>query len=114
MDNVGGDHLTAAIDVLRPWGRIAMVGAISGYNATEPLPGPTGLFALGAKDATLRGMPVASCLHLFGEWIGKAAAMLQDGSLRTEHAVVENLERAPEAFLGMMRGENVGKMLVRL
>lgn len=114
VDNVGGDHLTAAIDALRPGGRIAMVGAISGYNATAPVPGPANLFALAAKDATLRGMLVSSYFHLFGEWIGKAAAMLQEGSLHTEHTVAEGLERAPEAFIGMMRGTNIGKMLVRL
>jgi NADPH-dependent curcumin reductase CurA len=114
VDNVGGDHLTAAIDALRPGGRIAMVGAISGYNATGPVQGPANLFTLAAKDATLRGMLVTSYLHLFGEWIGKAAPMLGDGSLHTEQTVVEGLENAPTAFLGMMRGQNIGKMLVRI
>ncbi|GAA4895302.1 hypothetical protein LX16_1541 [Stackebrandtia albiflava] len=114
VDNVGGDHLTAAIDALRPWGRIGMVGAISGYNATEPVPGPTNLFSLAAKNATLRGMLVPSYFHLFDEWIEKAASMLAEGTLRTSRTVVEGLDNAPAAFLGMMRGENVGKMLVRL
>ncbi|GIH75436.1 NADP-dependent oxidoreductase [Planobispora longispora] len=114
VDHVGGDHLAAAIDALRPGGRIAMVGAISGYNATEPVPGPANLFQLAAKDATLRGMLVNSYFHLFGEWIGKAAGWLADGSLRTEYTVAEGLDRAPAAFLDMMRGGNVGKMLVRL
>jgi NADPH-dependent curcumin reductase CurA len=114
VDNVGGDHLATAIDALRKGGRIAMVGAISGYNATGPVPGPANLFKLAAKDATLRGMLVTSYFHLFGEWIGKAAAMLADGSLHTEHTVVEGLEQAPAAFLDMMRGANIGKMLVRL
>ncbi|MFE3450833.1 NADP-dependent oxidoreductase [Nonomuraea sp. NPDC059194] len=114
VDHVGGDHLVAAIDALRPGGRIAMVGAISSYNATEPVPGPSNLFELAAKDATLRGMLINSYFHLFPEWIGKAAGWLADGSLRTEVTVAEGIERAPEAFLDMMRGGNVGKMLVRL
>nr|WP_255673075.1 zinc-binding dehydrogenase [Glycomyces amatae] len=114
VDNVGGDHLTAAIDALRPGGRIAMVGAISGYNATGPVHGPANLFTLAAKDATLRGMLVTSYLHLFGEWIGKAVPMLGDGSLHTEQTVVEGLDNAPAAFLGVLRGENIGKMLVRI
>ncbi|MFI7611097.1 NADP-dependent oxidoreductase [Nonomuraea terrae] len=114
VDHVGGDHLVAAIDALRPGGRIAMVGAISSYNATEPVPGPSNLFALAAKDATLRGMLINSYFHLFPEWIGKAAGWLADGSLRTEVTVAESIERAPAAFLDMMRGGNVGKMLVKL
>ncbi|MBB6348926.1 NADPH-dependent curcumin reductase CurA [Nonomuraea muscovyensis] len=72
VDHVGGDHLVAAIDALRHGGRIAMVGAISSYDATEPVPGPSNLFTLAAKDATLRGMLINSCFHLFPEWIAKA------------------------------------------
>ncbi|MEV4216840.1 NADP-dependent oxidoreductase [Nonomuraea sp. NPDC049725] len=114
VDNVGGDHLVAAIDALREGGRIAMVGAISAYNATEPVPGPHNLFSLAAKNATLRGILISSYLHLFPEWIGKAAGWLADGSLHTEETVVEGLAEAPEAFLAMMRGANTGKMLVKL
>lgn len=114
VDQVGGDHLVAAIDALRNGGRIAMVGAISTYNATEPVPGPSNLFDLAAKDATLRGMLVSSYFHLLPEWIGKAVGWLGDGSLHTEQTVAEGIEQAPAAFLDMMRGANVGKMLVRL
>ncbi|MGP4023113.1 NADP-dependent oxidoreductase [Actinomadura sp. 3N407] len=114
LDHVGGDHLAAAIDALRRGGRIAMVGAISSYNATEPVPGPSNLFTLAAKDATLRGMLINSYFHLFPEWIGKAAGWLADGSLHTELTVAEGIERAPAAFLDMMRGGNIGKMLVKL
>ncbi|MEV8534856.1 NADP-dependent oxidoreductase [Streptomyces sp. NPDC051211] len=114
LDAVGGDHLRAAIGTIRPGGRIAMVGAISGYNATAPVPGPDNLFRAAAQEATLRGMLVSSHFDLFPEWIGKAAGWLADGSLRTEQTVVEGIERAPEAFLGLLRGANTGKMLVRL
>ncbi|MFI0409220.1 NADP-dependent oxidoreductase [Actinomadura sp. 3N508] len=114
VDHVGGDHLVAAIDALRHGGRIAMVGAISSYYATEPVPGPSNLFALAAKDATLRGMLINSYFHLFPEWIGKAAGWLADGSLHTELTVAEGIDQAPAAFLDMMRGGNVGKMLVKL
>lgn len=114
VDLVGGDHLVAAIGALRDGGRIAMVGAISASNATGPVSGPGNLFELAAKNATLRGMLVNSYFHLFPEWIGKAAGWLSDGSLRTELTVTEGIEQAPAAFLNMMRGGNVGKMLVRL
>ncbi|MHC0430402.1 NADP-dependent oxidoreductase [Streptomyces sp. O3] len=114
LDAVGGDHLQAAIGAMRTGGRIAMVGAISGYNATAPAPGPDNLFRAATKEVTLRGMLVSSHFDLFPEWIGKAAGWLADGSLHTEQTVVEGIERAPEAFLGVLRGANTGKMLVRL
>ncbi|QIB43990.1 NADP-dependent oxidoreductase [Streptomyces aureoverticillatus] len=114
LDNVGGDHLQAAIGALRPQGRVALVGAISTYNATTPAPGPDNLFHAAKQEATLRGMLVTSHLDLFPEWIAKAAGMLADGTLRTEETVVDGIERAPEAFLGVLRGANTGKMLVRL
>ncbi|MGW0659325.1 NADP-dependent oxidoreductase [Streptodolium elevatio] len=114
LDNVGGDHLRAAIGAMRDGGRIAMVGAISSYNATEPVPGPDNLFQAVAKEITLRGLLVNSYLPLFPEWIGRAAGWLADGSLRSEETVVDGIEQAPAAFLGMMRGANTGKMLVRI
>ncbi|MGY0235034.1 zinc-binding dehydrogenase [Longispora urticae] len=112
LDSVGGDHLEAAIGAIRPQGRIAMVGAISGYNA--PTAGPANLFLAASREATLRGMLVTSYFHLFPEWIGKAAGWLADGSLRTEETVVDGLAEAPAALLGVLGGANVGKMLVRL
>ncbi|WP_067974532.1 NADP-dependent oxidoreductase [Nocardiopsis trehalosi] len=114
LDAVGGDHLRAAIQAMRPGGRIAMVGAISGYNATDPVPGPDNLYRAAFREVTLRGMLVTSHFDLFPEWIGTAAGRLADGTLHTEQTVVEGLENAPEAFLAMMRGANTGKMLVRL
>ncbi|MEW2072839.1 zinc-binding dehydrogenase [Streptomyces sp. NPDC013433] len=114
LDSVAGDHLEAAIGAMRADGRIAMVGAISTYNATEPVPGPRNLFDAAAKEVTLRGMVVSSHLDLFPEWIAKAAPWLADGTLRTETTVVEGIERAPDALLGVLRGANTGKMLVRL
>ncbi|NLE80718.1 MAG: NADP-dependent oxidoreductase, partial [Rhodococcus sp.] len=55
-----------------------------------------------------------SYFHLFPEWIERAAGWLADGSLRTEQTVAEGIDQAPAAFLGVMGGANVGKMLVRL
>ncbi|WCN04472.1 NADP-dependent oxidoreductase [Streptomyces sp. M92] len=114
LDSVAGDHLVAALDAMRLDGRIAMVGAISTYNATAPMPGPHNLFRAASRQVTLRGMLVDFHLDLFPEWIETAAPWLADGSLRTESTVVDGLDRAPEAFLGVLRGANTGKMLVRL
>ncbi|TMR21515.1 NADP-dependent oxidoreductase [Nonomuraea turkmeniaca] len=114
VDNVGGDHLRAAIAELRLHGRIGMVGAISSYNATQPVPGPDNLFELAAKNATLRGMLINHHFDLFPEWIERGSAWIADGSLHYEQTVLDGIERAPEAFLGVLRGANTGKMLVRL
>ncbi|GAB2583960.1 NADP-dependent oxidoreductase [Streptomyces capparidis] len=114
IDNVGGDHLQAAIGAINTHGRIALVGMVSGYNATEPVPGPTNLYRAATQRVTLRGVLVSDHLHRFPEYIGKAAGWLAEGSLRTEETVVDGLEQAPGALLGVLRGANTGKMLVRL
>ncbi|MEU9130589.1 NADP-dependent oxidoreductase [Kitasatospora sp. NPDC048540] len=114
FDNVGGDHLEAAITAMRPGGRIAMCGAISQYNATEPTPGPRNLALAIGKQLTLRGLLVGSYYHLAPEYARLAGGWLASGALRAEETVLDGIERAPEAFLGMMRGANTGKMLVRL
>ncbi|WP_067177219.1 NADP-dependent oxidoreductase [Microtetraspora niveoalba] len=114
LDNVGGDHLEAAIDAARIGGRFALVGAISQYNATEPVHGPRNLYTAYSKELTLRGLLVNSYFPLFPEWIEQAAGWLADGSLREEQTVVSGLEQAPAALLGVLRGANIGKMLVRL
>jgi NADPH-dependent curcumin reductase CurA len=114
LDNVGGGHLEAAIGAIRTGGRIALVGAIGEYNATQPVPGPTNLYTAVKKEATLRGLLVTSHLHRFPEYVEKAAAWLASGALRTEQTVYNGLDRAPEALLGVLSGANTGKMLVRL
>ncbi|RFS82306.1 NADP-dependent oxidoreductase [Actinomadura spongiicola] len=114
VDNVGGEHLEAAIDSARPGGRFALVGAISQYNATGAVHGPRNLYTAYSKELTLRGLLVSSYFPLFPEWIERAAGWLADGSLREEHTVVAGLEQAPAALLGVLHGANLGKMLVHL
>jgi len=114
VDHVGGDHLEAAVGALRVNGRAALVGAISGYNTTEPVPGPSNLYRVIVNRLSLRGMIVSDHLHRFADYIPRATAWLADGSLRTESTVVNGLDNAPEAFLSLFRGANTGKLLVRL
>ncbi|MEU0806121.1 NADP-dependent oxidoreductase [Streptomyces sp. NPDC005970] len=114
VDNVGGDHLEAAIESLKVHGKAALVGMISGYNATGPVPGPSNIYRAVTRRLTLRGVLVSDHLDRFPEYIGKAAGWLADGSLRTEETVVKGLEEAPAAFLGVLSGANTGKMLVQL
>ncbi|WP_017604839.1 NADP-dependent oxidoreductase [Nocardiopsis alkaliphila] len=114
FDNVGGDHLRAAIQGMRVHGRAALCGAISVYNATEPVPGPDNLFLLVGKRIKLQGFLVGDHGDLAPEYHGRAAQWLNEGGLRFEETVMEGIDNAVDAFLGMMRGANTGKMLVRL
>ncbi|MEV6233992.1 hypothetical protein AB0L88_39635 [Saccharopolyspora shandongensis] len=110
----GGEHLKAAIDAMRVGGRIALVGAISGYHAGAPAAGPRNYFQLAGKEITMRGLLSGRYFDRFGEYIGKAAGRLVDGCLHAESTVERGIERAPEALIGVLNGANTGKMLVRL
>lgn len=114
FDNVGGDHLEAAIAALRPHGRVALCGAISAYNATRATPAPRNLVVAIGKRLTLRGFIVGDHDHLRDRFIEEMAAWLRAGDVGHRETVVDGLERAPEAFLGLLGGANIGKMLVRL
>lgn len=114
FDNVGGDHLRAAIDASRLNARFALCGAISQYNASAPVPGPDNLFQVVTKRLSMRGFIVTDHPDLAPEYVAKAATWITDGSLATPETVVNGIDNAIEAFLGLFRGANVGKMLVRL
>ncbi|MQS14846.1 NADP-dependent oxidoreductase [Streptomyces kaniharaensis] len=114
LDNVGGDHLDAALRTMNLRGRVALVGAISMYNATELPAGPPHLPLAIGKRINLRGMNVSDHLHLVPDFARQVGGWLKDGSLITDETVVDGIENAFEAFQAMMRGANTGKMLVRL
>jgi len=114
FDNVGGDHLEAAIGALRRGGRIAVCGSISEYDLAEPPPGPSNLFLLVAKDLEIRGFRGSSHLDLLDEMQREVGALLRDRKLIWRETVVEGLDEAPEALARMMRGETTGKTLVRI
>ncbi len=114
FDNVGGEHLEAAIGSMRTHGRICVCGMISVYNATEPAPAPRNLALLIGKRLTMRGMLVRDHRDLQQQFLAETAPLVADGRLRYRETVIDGLERAPEAFLGMMRGDGVGKVLVRV
>lgn len=114
FDNVGGDHLEAAIVAMADFGRIAACGAIADYNAEAPSPGPRNLMMLVSKRLTLRGFIVTDHGDAASEFHRRAGAWVADGSLRWRETLVEGLDNAVDAFLGLHRGDNIGKMLVRL
>jgi NADPH-dependent curcumin reductase CurA len=114
FDNVGGDHLEAAIGAMRVNGRIAACGSISRYNDETPQPGPRNLFMIVTKRLTIRGFIVSDWGAERKPFLTEVAPLVADGSIKVLETVVDGLDRAPEAFLSMLRGGNVGKMVVRI
>ena len=100
--------------MLRPWGRVAMCGAISEYESPEPQPGPTNLFQAVANNLTLRGFRASAYLHRFPEAQRELGAWLAEGRLVYSETIVEGLERAPEALMRMLAGDTIGKTLVQV
>ncbi len=114
FDNVGGEHLEAAVGALRLHGRAALCGAISQYNADEPAPGPRNLGLMIGNRLTLRGFIVGDHLDRRPAFLTEVGGWLAEGRIRLAETIVDGVENAPSAFIGLMRGENIGKMLVRV
>ncbi len=114
FDNVGGEHLEAAISSLNVHGRVAMCGAISQYNLTEPTCAPRNLSSAIGKLLTIRGFLVGEFGDRAEEFATKMAGWLSDGSVTFDETIRDGLENAPQAFIDMLRGANTGKMVVRL
>jgi NADPH-dependent curcumin reductase CurA len=113
FDNVGGSHLDAALAVARNNARFAICGMIEGYNRTEP----TALRFLPriiAARIRLQGFLVFDYFPRMEEFYRDMGGWLKSGAVKSRETVVEGLEQMPEAFLGLFKGENVGKMLVKL
>jgi NADPH-dependent curcumin reductase CurA len=114
FDNVGGEHLEAAIGAFRTYGRAALCGSISTYNAVTAPPGPRNLGLVVGKRLSLRGFIVGDHPDLRPEFVSAVSGWLQDGSLVARETVVEGLDAAVDAFRALLGGGNTGKMVVRL
>ncbi len=114
FDNVGGDHLEAAFSSLRDHGRVAACGQISRYNADGPMPGPRNMFVIVTKRLTIRGFLVFDWMKRMPEFLAEVAPLVKSGGIRSKETIIEGLERAPQAFLDLFSGENVGKMVVKI
>jgi hypothetical protein len=114
FENVGGEHLEAAIGALNKFGRIAVCGMISQYNATEPSAAPRNLGMLVSKRLTVRGFLVLDHGDLRPQFLSEVGPWVREGKLRYTETVYEGLRAAPDAFLDMLDGKNLGKMLVKI
>jgi hypothetical protein len=114
FDNVGGETLEAAISALRTHGRIIACGGISGYNEGKPRPGPSNLFNMITKRLTMKGFIVRDWLDRQAEFEKEVGGHFRAGKLKNKETVVEGIDQAVDAFLGLFQGKNVGKMVVKL
>ncbi|MEV7599089.1 NADP-dependent oxidoreductase [Kitasatospora sp. NPDC089797] len=114
FDNVGGDHLEAAIGALGVHGRAVLCGAIAQYNETTAPAAPRNLALAIGKRLRLEGMLVGDHAALQPQFVTEVAGWLKSGDLRTEETVVDGFENAAQAFIDLLRGVNTGKMVVRL
>lgn len=114
FDNVGGEHLEAAISSLHVHGRVTACGMIAQYNATEPTPAPRNLALVIGKRLRIQGMLVSDHEALQPRFVEDVAGWLASGELKYRETVVEGIENGFDAFLGLLRGENTGKMVVSL
>jgi NADPH-dependent curcumin reductase CurA len=114
FDNVGGDHLEAALSALNLNGRIVACGAISRYNDTTPQPGPSNLSMMVGKRLTMRGFIVSDWMKQAPQFVAEVGGLYAAGKITMKETVVDGIARAPQAFIGLLRGENTGKMVVKL
>jgi NADPH-dependent curcumin reductase CurA len=114
FDNVGGEQLEAALSALRPFGRVAACGAISRYNDQQPEPGPRNIGFVVTKRLRLQGFIVSDHTASFGDFMREVAPWVADGKIECRETMIDGLENVPAAFAGLFRGDNTGKMLVRV
>jgi NADPH-dependent curcumin reductase CurA len=112
-ENVGGAVQQAVFPRLNDFGRMVMCGMVSEYNDIEPRPGPNLMTAV-RKRLKIQGFIVSDQWQRFGEYRAMAAPLVRKGELKYREDIVESLDRAPEAFIGLLNGRNFGKLLIKL
>ena len=114
FENVGGDHLQAALTLMNNFGRVVLCGMISQYNNTKPEPGPNNLMLAVGKRLKLQGFIVSDHQDRLPDFYADMSRWIADGKIKWKETVIEGIEQAPAAFIGLFTGENFGKMVVKL
>jgi len=114
FDNVGGEQLDAALRNMAMFGRVVACGMISLYNAESPPPGPPSIFRVVTARLRIEGFIVFDHEDMRPAFLADMSKWLRGGQIRSKQTVYDGLENAPKAFLGLFKGENFGKMLVKL
>ena len=114
FDNVGAEHLQAAIMHMRQFGRIPLCGAIAQYNDTEPRPGPNNLTMAIGLGLTLKGFIVSHYNHLAAQFRSDMEDWVTSGKITSKETIYNGIDQAPDAFIGLFTGANTGKMVINL
>jgi NADPH-dependent curcumin reductase len=114
FENVGGRIFHAVFERLNNFGRVAFCGAISEYQDQTPMAGPTKMFTIVQRRLTLQGFIVSDHIALMGGFVSEVGGLVKEGRLKSRETVIDGLTRAPDAFMGLLRGENFGKLVVKV
>ncbi len=114
FDNVGGDILDIALLKLRRHARIVICGAISQYNATAEIKGPSNYLSLLVNRATMQGMVVFDYADRYHEGMAQIGSWLADGSIKTREDVYEGIDKFNDTLLRLFSGEKIGKLLLKV
>lgn len=114
FDNVGGAQLEASLGALRPFGRVIACGAISRYNDTAPSPGPRNFAFVVSKRLRIEGFIVSDHTDRFGDFVAEVGPWVAAGKIACRETMLDGIEQVTAAFAGLFRGDNTGKMLVRV
>jgi NADPH-dependent curcumin reductase CurA len=114
FDNVGGDHLDAALSVMNTLGRIAVCGMISGYNEAGSRTPVYNLSNIIYGRINVRGFVGADFPHLYEPFRAEMAEWLKAGRIKYQETIYQGIDQAPAAMIGLLKGANTGKMLVAL
>jgi NADPH-dependent curcumin reductase len=112
-ENVGGSVQEAVFPRLNDFGRMVLCGMVAEYNDQEPRPGPN-LMAAVRKRLKIQGFIVSDQWQRFAEYRAVAAPLLREGRLKNREDIIDGLDNAPAAFIGLLQGQNFGKLLIRL
>jgi len=114
FENVGGDIFEAVLWNMRDFGRIALCGMIANYNDAEPQPGPRGMTVIIGRRLRIEGFIVSDHPQACNEYVEKAVKWIEAGKLRYRETVAEGVENAPQAFIDLLKGGNIGKQIVQI
>ena len=114
FENVGGAMLDAVLRQINPQARIPLCGMISQYNLEVPEPGPRYLFSMIGNRARMQGFIISDHMQRYPEFLAEVGGWLKAGRIKYDETIVDGIDNAVTAFLGLFQGDNTGKMVVRL
>lgn len=114
FENVGGAIFHAVFARMKEFGRMVMCGAISEYQDRTPRPGPEKMFTIVQRRLRIEGFIISDHIAGMGEFVSEVGGLLKAGKIHHRETIVDGLEAAPGAFIGLLKGENFGKLVVKL